>query len=89
MDLIIIPTRLEINNKSTRQKNEEFESDREKIGKYKKVDIYLYFELKKNKIIDIQNNHVHTLQYINKCPKDINRIIDVQNISTLMHKMSP
>ena len=38
-----ILTRLGIDNKSVRQKSEEFESDQEKIGKYKKLNIYLYF----------------------------------------------
>jgi len=51
----------EIGSKSARQKSQSFESDWEKIGKYKKI----FF-------IDIQNNHVHILQYINRCPKYIN-----------------
>ena len=74
-----ILTRLGIDNKSARQKSEEFESDQEKIGKYKKLNIYLYFEL--IFFYRYSKNHVHTLQDINKCPKDINSIIDVQNIS--------
>lgn len=41
-----------------KQKSEEFESDREKIGKYKKLNIYLYFEFKEKKTVLIAKEQV-------------------------------
>ena len=53
-----ILTRLRIGNKLMKQKSEEFESDQEKIGKYKKLNIYLYFEFKEKKTIVIAKEQV-------------------------------
>lgn len=81
MNLIIQPhisrilTRLKINEKSTRLKSKEFESNREKISKCKSINIYTYFEIKNAFFIDIQSNHVHTMQNIDKCQKFHNELV--------------
>ena len=53
-----ILTRLGIGNKLAKQKSKEFESDREKIDKYKKLNIYLYFEFKEKKTVVIAKEQV-------------------------------
>ena len=63
--LIISVTRIRINNKSAEQNREEFKSNWEKIGKYKKLNIYLYFEFKEKK------NYRYSKH---PCPIDVQKI---------------